>query len=125
MSDENMPRFIQCMCRGDCPGFEQLNPWDLVNYVRNEFDVEYAIIHPQLCVDDGDRFWRDMAKPGVKYIVGGCDPKMQRKMYKDVLAEVGVDFDTQVIPLDLRNMPTQEAMKRVAEVIEKLQESES
>ena len=125
MSDNNMPRFIQCMCRGDCPGFEQLNPWDLVNYVRNEFDVEYAIIHPQLCVDDGDRFWRDLAKPGVKYIVGGCDPKMQRKMYKDALAEVGVDFETRVIPLDLRNMSTQEAMKRVAEVIEKLQESES
>ena len=125
MSDEKMPRFIQCMCRGDCPGFEQLNPWNLINYVRNEFDVEYAVIHPQLCVDDGDRFWRDLAKPGVKYIVGGCDPKMQRKMYKEALAEVGVDFDTQVIPLDLRNMPTEEAMRRVAEVIEKLQESKS
>jgi len=124
MADQGKPRFIQCMCRGDCPGFDKLNPWSLVNYVRNELDVEYAAIHPQLCVDDGDRFWKDLAKPGVKYVVGGCDPKMQRKMYRDALAEVGADFDTQVVALDLRNMPTEEAMKKVTEAIEKLEQSE-
>ena len=123
MADQRLPRFIQCMCRGDCPGFEKLNPWSLVNYVRNELDVEYAAIHPQLCVDDGDRFWQDLAKPGVKYVVGGCDPKMQRKMYKDAMAAVGADFDTQVVALDLRNMPTEEAMKKVSAVLEKTESS--
>jgi len=56
----------------------------------------------------------------VTYVVGGCDPKMQRKMYKDALAAVGADFDTQVIALDLRNMPTEEAMKKVAGAFEQL-----
>jgi len=119
MSDK--PRFIMCVCRGDCPGFEKLNIWSLLNYVRNELDVEYAIAHPQLCVDDGDRFWQDLAKPGVTYVVGGCDPRMQRKMYKDALATVGSDFDKQIIPLDLRNMETPEVMKKVAEAFEKLE----
>jgi hypothetical protein len=45
---------------------------------------------------------------------------MQRKMYKDALAAVGADFDTQVIALDLRNMPTEEAMKKVAGGFEQL-----
>jgi heterodisulfide reductase subunit A-like polyferredoxin len=111
------------MCRGDCPGFSQLNVWSLLNYVRTELDVEYAIVHPQLCVDDGDRFWQDIAKPDTKYVVGGCDPKMQRKMYKDAFAAVGADFDTQVTALDLRNMPTEEAMKKVSAVLEKTESS--
>jgi heterodisulfide reductase subunit A-like polyferredoxin len=118
MSEKKNPVFVQCMCRGDCPGFNQLNVWNLVNYVRNELDVEYTIVHPQLCVDDGDRFWKDFAKADTTYIVGGCDPKMQRKMYKDAMAEVGSDFDKQVIPLDLRNMPTEEAMKKVTEALD-------
>ena len=118
MSEKKKPVFVQCMCRGDCPGFNQLNVWNLVNYVRNELDVEYTIVHPQLCVDDGDRFWKDFAKTDTTYVVGGCDPKMQRKMYKDAMAAVGADFDKQVIPLDLRNMPTEEAMKKVSEALE-------
>lgn len=121
MSQE-MPRFVMCFCTGKCPGFEKLDLWDLINYVRNELDVEYAIVHPQLCVDDGDAFWRDYAKPGAKYVVGGCDPRMQRKMYRDALDAVGVSFDEQVVALDLRNLTTPEAIERVTEAIKGLTE---
>jgi len=117
---EQLPRFVMCFCTGKCPGFEKLDLWDLINYVRNELDVEYAIVHPQLCVDDGDAFWRDYAKPGVKYVVGGCDPRMQRKMYKDSLSEVGVSFEGQIVPLDLRNLTTSEAIERVKKAVEEV-----
>lgn len=115
---EQLPRFVMCFCTGKCPGFEKLDLWDLINYVRNELDVEYAIVHPQLCVDDGDAFWRDYAKPGVKYVVGGCDARMQRKMYKDALSEVGVSFENQIVPLDLRNLTTSEAIEKVKKAVE-------
>ncbi len=114
------PRFVMCICTGECPGFAQLNLWSLINRVRSELDVEYAIVHPQLCVDDGDRFWKDYAKPDVTYVVGACDPKMQRKMFKDAFAEVGGDFDRQVVSLDLRNMSTEAAFDKVAEAIKGL-----
>lgn len=123
MSEKNLPKFIMCFCTGECPGFAKLELWKLINFVRNELDVEYAIVHPQLCVDDGDRFWKDYLRAGDKsaiYIIGGCDPKMQRKMFKDAFAEKGLDFDKQVISLDLRNMETAEAMKKVEEAVNKL-----
>jgi heterodisulfide reductase subunit A-like polyferredoxin len=120
MAEQQLPRFVMCFCTGKCPGFEKLDLWDLINYVRNELDVEYAIVHPQLCVDDGEAFWRDYAKPGVKYIVGGCDPRMQRKMYKDAVADVGVSFDEQIVPLDLRNLTTAEAIERVKKAVEEV-----
>ncbi len=118
--DKQLPRFVMCYCTGKCPGFEKLDLWDLINYVRNELDVQYAVIHPQLCVDDGDTFWRDYAKPGVTYVVGGCDARMQRKMYKDALAEVGVTFEQQIVPLDLRNLTTAEAIDKVTKAVEGL-----
>jgi hypothetical protein len=45
---------------------------------------------------------------------------MQRKMFKDAFAEKGLDFDKQVISLDLRNMETSEAMKKVEETVKKV-----
>jgi heterodisulfide reductase subunit A-like polyferredoxin len=111
------PVFVMCYCTGECPGFQSLNLWQLVNRVRNEMDVEFAIVHPQLCVDDGERFWKHVGRPGAKYLVGGCDPRMQRKMYKDALAEVGLDFDQQVTAMDLRNMETEVAINKVSETL--------
>jgi len=112
-----------CFCTGECPGFAKMDLWKLVNFVRNELDVEYAIVHPQLCVDDGDRFLDDYLKKGetdITYVIGGCDPRMQRKMFKEAFARNGLDFEKQGVPLDLRNMETQEAMKKVGEIVRKL-----
>jgi len=120
MAENGKPRFVMCICTGECPGFDELDLWPLMNYVRNELEVEYDIVHPQLCVEDGDRFWHDYAKPGVKYIVGACAPIMQRKMFKDALDDVDVDFDEAVIPLDLRDISTVEAMDKVAKAVEEV-----
>lgn len=120
MAENEKPIFVMCFCTGECPGFQNLDLWKLINRVRNEMDVAFDLVHPQLCVDDGERFWRYFAKPGYRYIVGGCDPRMQRKMFKDALAEIGVNFDEQVIPLDLRNMTTEEAIDKVGQALAKL-----
>jgi len=114
------PRFIQCICTGECPGFKDLNVWQLVNFVRNELDVEYAVVHPQLCVEDGDRFLEEILKPGVKYVIGACDPRMQKKMLRDAFEKTELSFDDLVTALDLRNMTTEEAMAQVKEALDKV-----
>lgn len=76
-------------------------------------DVEYAIVHPQLCVDDGERFLRDYIKNNGLYVIGACDPKMQFKMMKDVFKEAGADFEKHAIPLYLRNLTTEQAKEEL------------
>lgn len=44
------------VCPGQCPGFKSLDLWELSNTVRREMDLEEAIVHPRLCVDDGAKF---------------------------------------------------------------------
>lgn len=75
------PRFVMCICTGQCPSFHSLDLWALINRIRTELDVEYAIVHPQLCVEDGDRFGADYAESGARYIVGGCSPEFQHKVF--------------------------------------------
>lgn len=115
------PRFVLCNCTGECPGFKDMNFWQLLNYIRNELDSEYAVLHPQLCVDDGDRFLQEILKPDALYVIGACDPRMQKKMFRDAFEKAGIKFDEQVIPLDLRSMPTEQALEKVKEAFARAQ----
>jgi heterodisulfide reductase subunit A-like polyferredoxin len=114
------PKFIMCNCTGECPGFKDMNFWKLMNFVRNELDVQYAVLHPQLCVDDGERFMEDIVKEDGLLIIGACDPRMQEKMLRDAFQKKGLEFKKHVIALDLRNMKTEEAMEKVRQAVESL-----
>ena len=102
MENKNKPRFIQCVCTGECPGFDWLVPnlWKLINKVRTQLDVAYAVVHPQLCVKDGDAFLENLLQEGkkdLKYIISACDPAMQKKLFKDAFNKKGLDIDKQLI----------------------------
>ncbi|RLI66600.1 MAG: hypothetical protein DRO88_01255 [Promethearchaeia archaeon] len=109
--------FILCVCTGDCPGFVTMNVWDLIYQVRLALPVEWAIVHPQMCEVDGDRFIANMIdlvrKNGIKYFLAGCSPNMQRKLIGHGFKEAGLDFEEWVRPLDVRNMTTDEAFEAI------------
>lgn len=115
---KQLPGFIMCVCTGKCPGFSKMDMWDFINQVRVELPVEYGFIHPQLCEEDGDRFLADLLKAHRKLVVGGCAPNMQRKMFRDAFAETGMDINKDLIPLDIRDMTTEDAVAKVQEVLD-------
>ena len=102
--------FIFCVCTGKCPGFAQLDIWDFINIIRSEYPVEYAFIHPMLCDEDGERFLEDFLKKGRRYIVAGCAPVMQRKLFRDAFEKAELDIKKDLIPIDVRNMKLEEAL---------------
>ena len=105
--------FIFCVCTGKCPGFAQLDIWDFINIIRNEYPVEYAFIHPMLCDEDGDRFLDAFLRKGSRYIVSGCAPVMQKKLFRDAFQRAGLDLNKDLIPLDIRNMKLADALNVV------------
>lgn len=113
--------FVMCVCTGKCPGFEKMDMWDFINRVRIELPVEYGFIHPQLCEEDGDRFWDDFLRPKRKYMVGGCAPNMQYKLFRDAFKNAGLDVKKDLIPLDVRNMTTEEAFNMVEKKLNELE----
>ncbi|WP_195267422.1 hypothetical protein [Eubacterium sp. 1001713B170207_170306_E7] len=112
------PGFIMCVCTGKCPGFQAMDIWDFINQVRVELPVEYALIHPQLCEEDGDRFWADFLKTNRKLVIGACAPNMQRKMFKEAFKEAGLDIEKDAVMLDIRNMTNEQAFEKVEKALE-------
>jgi heterodisulfide reductase subunit A-like polyferredoxin len=119
MSDK-MPGLIMCVCTGKCPGFAKMDIWDFINRVRVELPVEYGFIHPQLCEEDGDRFLADMLKAGRKLVIAGCAPNMQVKLFRDAFEAAGMDVKTDMIPLDIREMTTDEAVEKVSKALSEM-----
>jgi heterodisulfide reductase subunit A-like polyferredoxin len=94
--------------------------WDFINQVRVELPVEYGFIHPQLCEEDGDRFLADFLQAQRKVIVAGCAPGMQYKLFRDAFAEAGMDVRKDLVPLDIRDMTTDEAVEKVRQALREL-----
>ena len=116
--NEELPGFIMCVCTGKCPGFQAMDIWDFINQVRVELPVEYAVIHPQLCEEDGDRFWADFLKTHRKLVIGACAPNMQRKMFKDAFRKAGMDIEKDAVMLDIRDMTNEQAFEKVEKALE-------
>ena len=117
---EEKPGLIMCVCTGKCPGFEKMDIWDFVNQARIELPVEYGFIHPQLCEEDGDRFLSDFLKAKRKVIVAGCAPNMQYKLFRDAFEEAGLDVRRDLVPIDIRDMTTEEAIEKVRSALREM-----
>ncbi len=120
MSDMT-PGLIMCVCTGKCPGFAKMDIWDFINRARMELNVEYGFIHPQLCEEDGDRFLADMLKAGRKLVIAGCAPNMQYKLFRDAFENAGMDVKDYLIPIDIREMTTDEAIEKVSNTLDELE----
>ncbi|MEM2900084.1 MAG: hypothetical protein QXT63_04780 [Thermoplasmata archaeon] len=117
--EKRLPRMVLCVCTGKCPGFAKMDIWDFINICRNELPVQFAFVHPQLCTEDGDRFFADFLRKGERYLVAGCAPAMQYKLFRDAFRNAGLDEKKDLIPIDVREMTTEQAVKLVKETLEK------
>jgi len=121
MSDTSTdrPAFIMCVCTGKCPGFEKMDIWDFINTVRMTLPVRHGVIHPQLCESDGDAYLEDVLRPGQKVFIGGCAPAMQYKLFRDAFEKRGMDVKTDLVPIDVRDLTTEEAAEKVETELKK------
>jgi heterodisulfide reductase subunit A-like polyferredoxin len=118
MGERQRPGLVMCVCTGKCPGFEKMDIWDFINRVRIELPVEFAFIHPQLCEEDGDRFLADFLEAKRPLVIAGCAPNMQYKLFRDAFAEKGLDAKKDMLPLDIRDMTTDDAVGKVAKALD-------
>jgi len=114
------PGLILCVCTGKCPGFAKMDIWDFINRARVELPVEYGVIHPQLCEEDGDRYLADILKAKRPVLIAACTPNMQYKMVRDAFAEQGMDVKRDMRPVDVRDMTTDAAVEKVAAALREM-----
>ena len=108
-----------CNCQGTCPSFGAMNVFEVLNALRRDKTVDVVGLHPQLCSDDGEAYLRTFLKSGeiATLYVAGCDPTMQRKMYRDAFESAGFPAQNHR-GVDIRNMTTEQAVESIRRLVQ-------
>jgi len=115
-------KVLLCNCKGLCPSFKDTDMNTLPFEVESELDVQYAVLHPQLCGQGGNAVLVDVlreaaAEPDTYVVVGACAPEAQVKLFKKVLREAGFD-QNRFVPLDIRKTNNEGIVDRLRETVE-------
>lgn len=110
--------FILCVCQGTCPSFDKMNFYEILNRLRQEKLVDWVLIHPTLCAEDGDEFLKVLlsGKKVEKLYVAGCADIMQKKMFRDAFESTGFPRENH-IGIEIRNMDTDQAYNTIKKAI--------
>jgi heterodisulfide reductase subunit A-like polyferredoxin len=89
--------------------------------IESDLDVDYAIVHPQLCGAGGSRVMEDVLRsaeddPDTLVIVGACEPEAQQKLFQKVFRKTGFDQD-HFVAMDIRNTTNDGILDRLREKI--------
>lgn len=110
---------LLCVCQGTCPSFHQMDIFEVLNALRRDKLIDWVGVHPQLCADDGDVYLKELlsgADDLDRLYVAGCDPTMQKKMFRFAFDEAGSEPNRHK-GVDIRNMNTEQAVAAIKQLI--------
>lgn len=117
-------KILLCNCKGLCPSFKDADMNTFPFMAESELDVQYAIVHPQLCGQGGNAVMTDILREAAQdpetIVVGGaCAPEAQFKLFKKIMRNTGFD-EKRFIPLDIRGTTNEGILARLKEAVDAL-----
>lgn len=117
-------KILLCNCKGLCPSFKETDMNTLPFQVESELDVDYAIVHPQLCGQGGNEVVADIMRecasdPDACVVGGACAPEAQFQLFKKVMRKTGFD-EKRFVPLDIRGTNNDGVLARLKETVDSL-----
>jgi heterodisulfide reductase subunit A-like polyferredoxin len=90
--------------------------------IESDLDVDYAIVHPQLCGVGGSRVMEDVLRsaeddPDTLVIVGACEPEAQQKLFQKMFRKTGFDED-HFVAVDIREATNEGILDRLRKKME-------
>ena len=113
---------IICNCKGLSPSFKNSDMNTLPFEIESDLDVDYAVVHPQLCGVGGNRVMEDVLRsaeddPDTLVIVGACEPEAQQKLFQKLFRKTGFNQD-HFVAVDIRGATNEGILERLRERIE-------
>jgi heterodisulfide reductase subunit A-like polyferredoxin len=117
-------KVLLCNCKGLCGSFKESNFNTLPFEVESELEVQYTIVHPQLCGQGGNEvladIFRESAKDSDTFIVSGaCAPEAQNKLFQKLMRKTGFD-PRRFLAVDIRGTNNEGILLRLKEKVEAL-----
>jgi len=110
-------KVLICNCKGLCPSFKKSDMNTLPFDIESDLDVDYAVVHPQLCGMGGSRLIEDAfrsADDDCFVIVGACEPEAQLQLFRKMFCKTGFRPD-HFLPVDIRGATNSEILERLSE----------
>lgn len=113
-----------CNCKGLNELFRNADMNTLPFDIESELDVDYAIVHPQLCGQGGSEVLEDVLRsasnePDTYVVLAGCAQEAQRKLFKKPFRNAGFD-EKHFVPVDIRGKTNDGILDSLKEEIEAL-----
>ena len=117
-------KVLLCNCKGLCASFKDSDFNTLPFQVESEFDVKYAVVHPQLCGQGGNEALADILRESAKepdtcIISGACAREAQEKLFQKLLRKTGFD-PKHFIPVDIRGTNNEGILAAIREKFDAL-----
>ncbi|MGO8731359.1 MAG: hypothetical protein ACLQVM_01035 [Terriglobia bacterium] len=111
-----------CNCKSLSPSFRDSDMNTLPAEIESGLDVDYAIVHPQLCGARGGRVMEDVLRsaeddPDTFVIVGACEVEAQKRLFQKVFRKTGFDQD-HFVAMDIRDATNEGILDRLRKKIE-------
>ncbi len=83
-------KVLLCNCKGLCQSFKESDFNTLPFQLESDLDIQYAVLHPQLCGQGGNEamadIFREAAKdPDTWILSGACAPEAQGKLFQKLM----------------------------------------
>jgi heterodisulfide reductase subunit A-like polyferredoxin len=117
-------KIVLCNCKGLCASFKDSDMNTLPFQIESDLDVQYTVLHPQLCGMGGNAVLADIlrqsaAEPDTYIVSGACAPEAQAKLFKKLLRATGFD-EKKFIAVDIRGTDNDGIVARVKAAVETL-----
>jgi len=117
-------KVLLCNCKGLCQSFKDSDFNTLPFEVESELDVQYTMLHPQLCGQCGNEVLADIlhqsaTEPETYIVCGACSPEAQDKLFQKLLRKTGFD-PKRFVPVDIRSTNNEGILARLKEKVEAL-----
>jgi len=111
-----------CNCKGLSPSFRDSDMNTLPFEIESDLDVDYAVVHPQLCGAGGNRLMEDVLRSAeddtdTLVIVGACEPEAQQKLFQKLFRKTDFDQD-HFAAVDIRGATNEGILDRLRKKIE-------
>ena len=113
---------LLCNCKGLCPSFKNADMNTMPFQVESELDVQYTVVHPQLCGQGGNAVLSEVlskADDDTYILSGACAPEAQEKLFKKLLRVTGFPPE-RFITLDIRGTDNEGILARLKTKVEEI-----
>ena len=117
-------KILLCNCKGLCDSFRNTDMNTLPFEIESELEVQYAILHPQLCGQGGNEVLTEIllqsaSEPDTYVVSGACAPEAQTKLFKKVLRNTGFD-EKRFLAVDIRGTDNEGILSRIQSKVQEL-----